>query len=82
MEGKKSKKILIKWLSIIVVILLFVGIGVYIFLTHRTYDKVRVLSTVALERENGEKYVKFWDGILKYSKDGVCLLYTSDAADD
>ena len=74
MEGKKSKKVLIKWLSIIVVILLFVGIGVYIFQTHRTYDKVRVLSTVALERENGEKYVKFWDGILKYSKDGVVFL--------
>ena len=48
MEGKKSRKFLIKWLLIIIAILLFVGIGVYIFLTHRTYDKVHVLSTVAL----------------------------------
>lgn len=74
MEGKKSKKVFIKWLLIIIVILLFVGVGVYIFLTHRTYDKVRVLSTVTLEREKGEKYAKFWNGLLKYSKDGVVFL--------
>lgn len=74
MERKKSRKFLIKWLLIIIAILLFVGIGVYIFLTHRTYDKVHVLSTVALERENGEKYAEFSEGILKYSKDGVVFL--------
>lgn len=65
---------MIKWLLIIIAILLLVGIGVYIFLTHRTYDKVHVLSTVALERENGEKYAEFSEGILKYSKDGVVFL--------
>lgn len=74
MERKKNKKELLKWLLIIVAVLFFVGIGVYIFLTHRTYDKVHVLNTVALERENGEKYVKCSDGILKYSKDGAALL--------
>lgn len=74
MEEKNKKKSLVKWILIILSMFLFVGIGVYIFLTHTTYDKVRVLNTTALEHENGEKYVEFSGDILKYSKDRVSLL--------
>lgn len=74
MEGKNSKKFSVKWFWIIIFMVLFAGIGVYIFLTHRTYDKVRILHTTALEHENGEKYVEFSGDILKYSKDRVSLL--------
>ena len=74
MEGKKKKKFLIKLLLIGAALILFAAIGIYIFLTHRTYNNIRVLNTVTLERDNGEKYAEFADGILKYSKDGVALL--------
>lgn len=74
MEEKKKKKFLIKLLLIGAALILFAAIGIYIFLTHRTYNNIRVLNTVTLERDNGEKYAEFADGILKYSKDGVALL--------
>ena len=56
MEGKKKKKFLIKLLLIGAALILFAAIGIYIFLTHRTYNNIRVLNTVTLERDNGEKY--------------------------
>lgn len=74
MEGKNGKKFSIKWFCIIIFVVLFTGIGVYIFLTHRTYDKVCILHTTELEHENGEKYVEFSGDILKYSKERVSLL--------
>lgn len=55
------------------VLLLFL-VGCYIFVTRQTYNNVHILNTYSNKADSGEQYIKFADGILKYSRDGVSFM--------
>lgn len=64
----------IRRIVIIVIALLLILVGSYMFITRQTYDRVRILDTYANSSDSGEQYVPFANGILKYSRDGVSFV--------
>lgn len=48
--------------------------GGWMYVTHQTYDKIRIINTYSDEMESGEQYAEFGGGILKYTRDGVTFV--------
>lgn len=71
---RQHKKRYIRKVVIIVAAVVLSIVGGIAYVTHQTYDKVRIVNTFHDEMESGEQYAEFGGGILKYTRDGVTFV--------
>lgn len=71
---RRHKLRFIRRVVIILTAIALVLAGSYIFVTRQLYNSVHILNSYSSKAEGGEQYVKFADGILKYSRDGVSFM--------
>lgn len=71
---KRHKRKIRKRILIILALLLAAAGGIYLLVHLQTYTRMKVLDTYESKNAGDSSYVKFGQGVLKYSKDGVALL--------
>lgn len=65
---------LVKRCIVAMIALVLVLTGAYVIVSRQTYHSVHIMDTHKNKTDNGERYVRFADGILKYSRDGVVYI--------
>ncbi|MFV0364852.1 MAG: DUF5711 family protein [Suipraeoptans sp.] len=68
---KRKRRIII---SIVMTVLIIVTVGTGLFIHYQTYTTVRDIEKYDSDSEDNSSYIKFLNGVLKYSKDGVSLV--------
>ncbi len=71
---RQHKKRYIQKIVIIITAVVLSLVGGIAYVTHQTYDKVRIANTFHDEMESGEQYAEFGGGILKYTRDGATFV--------
>ncbi len=71
---RQHKRRYIRKIAIVITAIVLSLTGGWMYVTHQTYNKVRIINTYSDEMESGEQYAEFDGGILKYTRDGVTFV--------
>ena len=70
----RHKKRYIRKVGIVTAVIVGVLTVGILYVTHQTYTKTRIINTYSDEVEEGEQYIEFAGGILKYTRDGAAFV--------
>lgn len=68
------KKQIWKVILAAVLVMIIAAVSMYFFLRYTTYEHIEIVKTYENQSTSNEKYVKYSDGVLEYSRDGIAML--------